>query len=311
MRAASAGRSRAASSTGRRCATTCWPRSSGSRASTPTSSTATTSRSSRSARRSTGPNQVTLADGTKLSAATILIATGAHPVVPDVPGAEHGITSNEMFHLDKMPKRAVIAGGGYIANEFAGILHEFACEVTIVNRGDLILRHYDEQVRDRLLQISLTKGINFKFNAPFEKIVKRKDGSLRIHLAGREPDRRRPAALGGRPLSQYERAGPRGGRRRARQERRDPGRRGQSVLGAEHLRDRRRHRPRPADPGRDPRGPGLRRHRVRRQADPGRLCQHPPRGVQPPADRLGRHDRRARRATSSAPTRPTSPISGR
>ncbi|MEA3013839.1 MAG: glutathione reductase [Sphingomonadales bacterium] len=135
----------------------------------------------------TGPNQVTLADGTKLSAATILIATGAHPVVPDVPGAEHGVTSNEMFHLDAIPKRAVIAGGGYIANEFAGILHEFACEVTIVNRGDRILRHYDEQVRDRLLQISLTKGIGFKFNAPFEKIVKRRDGSLRIHLAGSSP----------------------------------------------------------------------------------------------------------------------------
>ncbi|HMG46029.1 MAG TPA: glutathione-disulfide reductase [Allosphingosinicella sp.] len=134
-----------------------------------------------------GPNQVVLADGTRLGAATILVATGAHPVVPEVPGAEHGITSNEMFHLEKMPKRAVIAGGGYIANEFAGILHEFACEVTIINRGDLILRHYDEQVRDRLLQISLTKGINFKFNAPFEKIVKRRDGSLRIHLQGASP----------------------------------------------------------------------------------------------------------------------------
>ncbi len=135
----------------------------------------------------TGPNEVTLADGEKLSAATILVATGARPMVPDVPGAEHGVTSNEMFHLDGVPKRAVIAGGGYIANEFAGILHEFACEVTIVNRGDRILRHYDEQVRDRLLQISLTKGINFKFNAPFEKIVKKKDGSLRIHLAGSSP----------------------------------------------------------------------------------------------------------------------------
>ncbi|HVQ10052.1 MAG TPA: glutathione-disulfide reductase [Allosphingosinicella sp.] len=135
----------------------------------------------------TGPNQVTLADGTRLSAATILIATGARPMVPDVPGAEYGVTSNEMFHLGAIPKRAVIAGGGYIANEFAGILEQFACEVTIVNRGDRILRHYDEQVRDRLLQISLTKGIGFKFNAPFEKIVKRRDGSLRIHLEGSSP----------------------------------------------------------------------------------------------------------------------------
>ena len=133
------------------------------------------------------PNELTLADGSKLTAATILVATGARPMVPDVPGAEHGVTSNEMFHLDAVPRRAVIAGGGYIANEFAGILHEFSCEVTIVNRGDRILRHYDEQVRDRLLQISLTKGINFKFNAPFEKIVKRKDGSLRIHMQGSSP----------------------------------------------------------------------------------------------------------------------------
>ena len=135
----------------------------------------------------TGPHQIEAADGTQLSAGTILIATGARPVVPTLPGAELGITSNEVFHLDKMPRRIVIAGGGYIANEFAGIFHEFSCHVTLVNRGDLILRHYDEQIRDRLLQISLTKGIDFKFNAPFEKIVRKKDGSLRIHIEGQDP----------------------------------------------------------------------------------------------------------------------------
>ncbi len=135
----------------------------------------------------TGPNQVTLADGSKASAGTILVATGAHPVVPNVPGAEHGITSNEVFHLDNMPKRVVIAGGGYIANEFAGIFHQFSCHVTLVNRGDRILRHYDEQIRDRLLTISLIKGIDFKFNAPFEKIEKLGKGGLRIHLGGQDP----------------------------------------------------------------------------------------------------------------------------
>ena len=135
----------------------------------------------------TGPNQVTLADGTKVSAGTILIATGSHPMVPDVPGAEHGITSNEMFHLEQVPRRAVIAGGGYIANEFAGILHQFSCHVTVVNRGDRILRYYDEQIRDRLLTISLMKGIDFKFNAPFEKVEKQEDGSLLIHLANQDP----------------------------------------------------------------------------------------------------------------------------
>ncbi|HEV2866359.1 MAG TPA: glutathione-disulfide reductase [Allosphingosinicella sp.] len=136
----------------------------------------------------TGANEVTLADGTTVTAGTILIATGAHPVVPDVPGAEHGITSNEVFHLEQMPRRVVIAGGGYIANEFAGIFHQFSCHVTLVNRGDRILRHYDEQIRDRLLTISLMKGIDFKFNAPFEKIEKGEEGGrLRIHLTGEDP----------------------------------------------------------------------------------------------------------------------------
>ena len=78
---------------------------------------------------------------------------------------------NEVFHLEQIPRRVVIAGGGYIANEFAGIFHQFSCHVTLVNRGDRILRHYDEQIRDRLLTISLMKGIDFKFNAPVEKIV--------------------------------------------------------------------------------------------------------------------------------------------
>jgi len=134
-----------------------------------------------------GPNEIALADGTKVSAATILVATGAHPRVPDIPGAELGITSNEMFHLDAIPRRAAIAGGGYIANEFAGILHEFSCKVTLINRGDVILRGYDEQIRDRLLQISLTKGIDFRFNAPIERVEKQADGSLLIHLTGQEP----------------------------------------------------------------------------------------------------------------------------
>ena len=134
-----------------------------------------------------GPNQVRLADGRTVSARIILIATGARPSVPDIPGAEHGITSNEVFHLGAVPSRVVIAGGGYIANEFAGIFHEFSCDVTLVNRGEKILRHYDEAVRDRLLQISLMKGIKFVFNAPFERIEKQDDGSLLIHMKDHAP----------------------------------------------------------------------------------------------------------------------------
>jgi glutathione reductase (NADPH) len=130
----------------------------------------------------TGPNEVQLDDGRRITAGRILIAVGAWPFVPDVEGAEHGITSNEVFHLDDVPKRLAIAGGGYIANEFAGIFHHFGSEVTIINRGDRILRHYDTQIRDRLLQISIMSGIKFRFNAPFERVEKQADGSLLIHL---------------------------------------------------------------------------------------------------------------------------------
>ncbi|NIJ36683.1 glutathione reductase (NADPH) [Sphingopyxis panaciterrae] len=129
-----------------------------------------------------GPQKVRLADGQEISAERILIATGGWPFVPEFPGSEHAITSNEVFHLEKLPKRIVIAGGGYIANEFAGIFNEFGSKVTIVNRGDTILRGYDEQIRDRLLQISMTKGIDFKFNAPFQSIEKNDDGTLAVHL---------------------------------------------------------------------------------------------------------------------------------
>ena len=134
-----------------------------------------------------GPHLVELADGRQVTAGTILIATGGWPVKPDIPGAEHGITSNEVFHLDALPQRVVIAGGGYIANEFAGIFNSFGSQVTIVNRSDAILRGYDEQIRDRLLQISMAKGIQFRFNCPFEGVDKLADGSLSIRLSGGDP----------------------------------------------------------------------------------------------------------------------------
>jgi glutathione reductase (NADPH) len=132
----------------------------------------------------TGANSVRLASGRELRAKTILIATGARPTMPPIDGIEHAISSNETFHLDDLPRRIVIAGGGYIANEFAGIFHQFGAHVTIVNRTDVILRGYDEQIRDRLLQISLSKGIDFKFNARFSRIVKRDDGSLLLDMEG-------------------------------------------------------------------------------------------------------------------------------
>jgi len=134
----------------------------------------------------TGKHEITLASGKVVTAKYILIATGARPFVPEFPGSEHTITSNEAFHLNEVPKRILIAGGGYIANEFAGIFNEFGSKVTIGNRSDVILRGYDAALRDRLLQISLTKGIEFCFNTQFEWIEKQDDGSLKVKTTGYE-----------------------------------------------------------------------------------------------------------------------------
>jgi glutathione reductase (NADPH) len=125
--------------------------------------------------------------GTNVTADKILIATGSHPAVPDCPGAEHGITSNEVFHLEALPRRIVIAGGGYIANEFAGIFNEFGVDVTLLLRGDTLLRGYDPQIVERMQSISMAKGISFRFNAPFERIEKAAGGTLRVHAGRGDP----------------------------------------------------------------------------------------------------------------------------
>src|SRR5690348_6757647 len=131
----------------------------------------------------TGPNSLRLASGREVTADKILIATRARPVMPQVEGIEHAISSNEVFHLEKLPKRIVIAGGGYIANEFAGIFHQFGTHVVLVNRSDVLLRHYDQQIVDRLIQISLRKGIEYRFHATIDKVEKH-DGKLRISMTG-------------------------------------------------------------------------------------------------------------------------------
>jgi glutathione reductase (NADPH) len=132
----------------------------------------------------TGANRVKLASGKELTADKILISTGARPVMPPMEGIEHAISSNEVFHLDRLPERIVIAGGGYIANEFAGIFHQFGSHVTLVNRTDVILRHYDQQIVDRLLQISLRKGIDYRFNSMIDRIERKENGALHISMSG-------------------------------------------------------------------------------------------------------------------------------
>jgi glutathione reductase (NADPH) len=134
----------------------------------------------------TGPHEITLASGKAVTAKHILIAAGARPHVPECKGHELGITSNEAFHLDAVPKRLLIAGGGYIANEFAGIFRKFGSKVTIMTRGDQMLRSYDESLRERLLHISMLKGIDFRFHAEFECITKVK-GGLKVSMTSHEP----------------------------------------------------------------------------------------------------------------------------
>ena len=99
-------------------------------------------------------------------------------MLPDISGIEHAITSNEVFHLERLPERIVIVGGGYIANEFAGVFHQFGSRVTLVNRSDTLLRGYDEQIVDRLVKISVAKGFDMRFNAGILAVEQQGDGTL-------------------------------------------------------------------------------------------------------------------------------------
>ncbi len=121
-------------------------------------------------------------EGQRHTAGTILIASGARPFTPDIPGAEYGITSNDVFHLPTLPRRMVIAGAGYIATEFAGVFHELGVDVSLINRSETILRGWEPALSDRLLQISMAKGLNFKLNCRLERVEKTEAG-LVLHFA--------------------------------------------------------------------------------------------------------------------------------
>lgn len=110
--------------------------------------------------------------GQRFTADNILVATGGWPFVPDIPGREHAITSNEVFHLPALPRRVVVVGGGYIAVEFAGIFDGFGAEVTQVYRGDLFLRGFDEETRQFLAGEMRGKGINLAFGTDVRSIAR-------------------------------------------------------------------------------------------------------------------------------------------
>jgi glutathione reductase (NADPH) len=119
----------------------------------------------------TGPHSVRLASGRTISAGTILVATGGAPWLPgDLPGVEHTITSDQAFDLPELPRRIVVAGGGYIALEFAGIFRGLGCDVTVVYRGDQILRGFDADMRSFARREMEARGIRFVTNTVFAGI---------------------------------------------------------------------------------------------------------------------------------------------
>ncbi len=123
--------------------------------------------------------------GRRVTAEHVVIATGSRPSRPDEPGSELAVTSDEMFHLPELPRQVAIVGGGYIAVEFAGILHGLGARVTQLYRGPLFLRGFDDDVRAALAEEMRKKGIDLRFDAPVERI-ERCDGGLRVALRGGE-----------------------------------------------------------------------------------------------------------------------------
>lgn len=111
-------------------------------------------------------------NGKQYTAERIVIATGSWPFVPEIPGREHAITSNELFYIERLPSKAVVVGGGYIAVEMAGILNGLGVDTTLIYRGDMFLRGFDEEIRLFVKDELLKKGIHLRFNENISSIQK-------------------------------------------------------------------------------------------------------------------------------------------
>lgn len=122
-----------------------------------------------------------LVDDQQYTADKILIATGGTAFIPTFPGSEHVITSNDFFSLDNLPKRAHIVGGGYIAVELASILVGLGVNVSLVYRGDLFLKGFDEEVRHFLAEEMRKKGVVLQFNSDITRIEKN-SSQLTLHF---------------------------------------------------------------------------------------------------------------------------------
>ncbi len=126
--------------------------------------------------------------GETIRARHILVATGGWPAFdPPIPGGELGISSNEIFHLPSLPKRMLVVGGGYIALEFASLFVRLGVEVTVLHRGDNVLRGFDEDIRNRLRDALDHAGIRFRLGCTVERIELLADGTRRAHCASGDP----------------------------------------------------------------------------------------------------------------------------
>ncbi len=120
---------------------------------------------------------VELSTGARFTAKHILVATGGHPVKPDLPGVEHALTSNDMFHFEALPKSILINGGGYIACEFAGILNGLGVEVTQYYRGAQILRGFDSEARGLVSEEMIQSGIDLHLGTNVLEMTPAKGGT--------------------------------------------------------------------------------------------------------------------------------------
>ncbi len=128
------------------------------------------------------PHRIAVGDR-QVTAETVLIATGGTPTMPPGDGWEHAISSNEAFHLEALPERVVVYGGGYIAVEFAGIFNGLGAQVTQLYRGTPVLRGFDMDVRATLTEEMLKKGIDLRLETTITGIEKTGSGLL-VHLSG-------------------------------------------------------------------------------------------------------------------------------
>jgi glutathione reductase (NADPH) len=116
-----------------------------------------------------------------IRAKTILIATGGHPMIPKLPGSEHFISSNECFRLERLPESIAIVGAGYIGMEFASIFAGLGVKVSVIHRGDQILRDFDGDLRDALAEAMRKRGIDIRIDTEIARIDK-EDGGYRLHF---------------------------------------------------------------------------------------------------------------------------------